>query len=164
MRPLIEHGLEHVRNGITTLQEVERVLGDPDRKDAAASAVDTAPHVLVVDDDEIVRAFTVQALTEAGMRTSEAADGIEALELIRTNSYALVVLDLDMPRLNGIMTLRRIRSNLASAALPVVILTANRDAELAVMEDGADDYLSKPLEPARLVARVRALLRRRGAA
>jgi two-component system phosphate regulon response regulator OmpR len=67
-----------------------------------------------------------------------------------------------MPRLDGMATLARIRQNLATGALPVIVQTANREAEIRVMEAGADDYLAKPVDPSRLVARVRAVLRRRG--
>jgi type II secretory ATPase GspE/PulE/Tfp pilus assembly ATPase PilB-like protein len=161
MRPLVEHGLDHVRAGITTLQEVERVLGDPDRH-APKTIQDARPHVLVVDDDEVVREITAAALTEADLRVTQASDGVEALEHIREGAFELVLLDLDMPRLDGMATLARIRQNLATGALPVIVQTANREAEIRVMEAGADDYLAKPVDPSRLVARVRAVLRRRG--
>jgi type II secretory ATPase GspE/PulE/Tfp pilus assembly ATPase PilB-like protein/CheY-like chemotaxis protein len=165
MRGLVDVALEHVKNGVTTLQEVERVLGESEAKvGPATTAVDDmppGPHVLVVDDDEVSRDLTSSALEEAGMRVTQATDGVEALELIRDNTFALLVLDLDMPRMDGTAVLRRLRSNLSTASLPVIILTADRDAEIAVMEQGADDYMPKPLEPLRLVMRVKAVLRRK---
>jgi DNA-binding response OmpR family regulator len=66
-----------------------------------------------------------------------------------------------MPRKDGMTVLREVRGDVTTTALPVIILTADRDAEIAVMEEGADDYMSKPLDPQRLVMRVRAVLRRR---
>ena len=178
MRGLVDVALEHVKNGVTTLQEVERVLGEADAgAEPARSAVGTGaagpfggtsvdadadkPHVLVVDDDEVARDLTVAALEQAGMRVTQAEDGVDAIEKIRTETFALMVLDLDMPRMNGTMVLRRIRSNVQTASLPIIILTANRDAEIAVMDQGADDYMPKPLDPQRLVMRVRAVLRRK---
>lgn len=162
MRGLVEVALEHVKNGVTTLSEVERVLGEGDI--IAAPVVEDAPdkpHVLVVDDDEIARELTAATLEDAGMRVTQAEDGVAALEKIRVETFALTVLDLDMPRMDGMMVLKRIRSHLPTAALPVIILTANRDAEIAVMDQGADDYMPKPLDPQRLVMRVRAVLRRK---
>jgi CheY-like chemotaxis protein len=177
MRGLIDVALEHVRSGVTTLHEVERVLGEADaapgagsstssegtRSAGATEATSDKPHVLVVDDDEIARDLTVAALEQAGMRVTQAEDGVEAIEKIRTETFALMVLDLDMPRLDGTMVLKRIRSNVQTASLPIIILTANRDAEIAVMDQGADDYMPKPLDPQRLVMRVKAVLRRKSA-
>lgn len=164
MRGLIEVALEHVANGATTLQEVERVLGEGEAKDSQKPEdTDDRAHVLVVDDDEIARDLTAATLEAAGMRVTQASDGVEALEKIRTETFALTVLDLDMPRMDGGAVLRRVRSNLNTASLPVIVLTANRDAEISVMEDGADDYMPKPLDPQRLVMRVKAVLRRKSA-
>jgi DNA-binding response OmpR family regulator len=72
------------------------------------------------------------------------------------------VLDLDMPRLGGREVLARLRAEVATAALPVIVLTGSddQDLEVALMEAGADDYIRKPLEPARFVARVKGTLRR----
>lgn len=162
MRFLAEVALDHVRSGITTLQEVERVLGEGEAVEAARPADEPdKPHILVVDDDEIARDLTAATLEASGFRVTQAQDGLEALDKIRVETFALTVLDLDMPRMDGKMVLKRIRSNIATAALPVIILTANRDAEIEVMEEGADDYMPKPLDPQRLVMRVRAVLRRK---
>jgi type II secretory ATPase GspE/PulE/Tfp pilus assembly ATPase PilB-like protein/CheY-like chemotaxis protein len=162
MRMLAEVALDHVRAGITTLQEVERVLGEGESTALPEPPAEPdKPHILVVDDDEVARDLTATTLEASGFRVTQASDGVDALEKIRVETFALTVLDLDMPRMDGKMVLKRIRSNIATAALPVVILTANRDAEIGVMEEGADDYMPKPLDPQRLVMRVRAVLRRK---
>ena len=77
-------------------------------------------------------------------------------------SHALVVLDLEMPTVDGREVLRRLRSSGSTIALPVIVLTGSPDPndEYRLMEGGADDYLRKPLEPQRFIARVRATLRR----
>jgi DNA-binding response OmpR family regulator len=76
----------------------------------------------------------------------------------------VVVLDLDMPRLGGREVLRRLRAEVATAGLPVVVLTGSESEglEVELMEEGADDYVRKPIDPPRFVARVRAALRRAG--
>lgn len=78
--------------------------------------------------------------------------------------YDLMVLDLDMPKLGGREVLRRVRSSVATAGLPVVILTGSEDheAEAQLMEEGADDYIRKPIDPPRFIARIKAALRRVG--
>jgi two-component system response regulator TctD len=90
-------------------------------------------------------------------------DGVAALDrLASPDDYALVILDLNMPKLDGCEVLSRLRSSVATAGLPVVVLTGSGDVETEVrlMEEGADDYLRKPIDPLRFPARVRAVLRR----
>ncbi len=173
MRSLVDVALEHVTSGATTLDEVERVLGEgqssqthdgtPVSTDSTQESADAsaAPHVLVADDDEVSRDLTSAALEAAGMRVSIAEDGVSALEQLRTHTFSLMVLDLDMPRMDGMSVLREVRADIKTTALPIIILTTNRDAEIAVMEEGADDYMPKPLDPQRLLMRVRAVLRRK---
>jgi type II secretory ATPase GspE/PulE/Tfp pilus assembly ATPase PilB-like protein/CheY-like chemotaxis protein len=164
MRSLREVALERVKSGETTLEEVERVLGGAD-VGAAASAAGAASHILVVDDDGVTRAIARGVLEKQGFRVSESADGIEALERLQTgHDVDLMVLDIEMPRLGGGEVLDRIRRSVATAGLPVVVLTGatSEAAEVEMMERGADDYVRKPLDPLRFVARIRAALRRAG--
>ncbi|MBI4499933.1 MAG: Flp pilus assembly complex ATPase component TadA, partial [Gemmatimonadetes bacterium] len=164
MRPMVEGALERVRDGTTTLEEIERALGEASAPGPAAQAEGIA-HVLVVDDDAVVRTMARFLLAKNGFRISEAADGVAALErLAEGTEYDLMVLDLDMPKLGGHEVLRRVRASTATAALPVVVLTGadESDAQARVMEEGADDYIRKPLDPARFVARIKAALRRAG--
>ncbi len=71
-----------------------------------------------------------------------------------------MVLDLDMPILNGHEVLAHVRSAVTTAGLPIIVLTGSADSEIKVMDEGADDYINKPIDPPRFVARVKAALRR----
>jgi DNA-binding response OmpR family regulator len=126
----------------------------------APSTPPGAATILVVDDNELTRAAFVIALERSGYRVAEAGDGTEALELAAREKPALVVLDLDMPRLDGMETLRQLRA--AGDGVPVLILTALDDVERRVqgLQDGADDFLGKPCDAREFLARVAALLRR----
>ncbi len=166
MNPLMQVALKRAQEGATTLQEVERVLGETGQSEGARDAREDRPHVLVVDDDEANRILARAVLERDGMRVTDATDGVAALELIAAGEgYSLVVLDLAMPRMDGAEVLAKLKSSVATAGLPVVILTGTQDesAEVRLMDAGADDYIRKPLEPARFLARVRASLRRSGA-
>jgi two-component system response regulator TctD len=88
-----------------------------------------------------------------------------ALDKLEANSpYSLMVLDVEMPRLSGREVLSRVRQSVHTAGLPVLVLTGSvaDEIEAQLMDEGADDYIRKPLEPARFVARVKAALRRAG--
>ncbi|HKV71023.1 MAG TPA: type II/IV secretion system protein [Gemmatimonadales bacterium] len=165
MRPMREVALERVAAGETTLEEVERVLGDSGTVDVPATATPAAPHILVVDDDSVNRVMAKAVLEKGGFRVSEAKDGLEALEQVQDASdIQLMVLDLDMPQMGGAEVLERVRHAKATAALPVIVLTGSESSatEVEVMDRGADDYVRKPIDGPRFVARVRAALRRAG--
>jgi class 3 adenylate cyclase/CheY-like chemotaxis protein len=119
------------------------------------------PLILVVDDVldnvEIVR-MRLEALD---YKVITAADGIEALASVAENRPDLVLLDIMMPRLDGIETVKRLKADTSLPFVPVIMLTAKADRSdvIAGLEAGGDDYLTKPVEHAALVARVRAMLR-----
>ncbi|HEX2498499.1 MAG: response regulator transcription factor [Actinomycetes bacterium] len=116
--------------------------------------------VLVVDDDQAVRESLRRSLSFNGYDVELATDGLEALDRIAKQRPDALVLDLMMPRLDGLETCRRLRS--AGEDLPILVLTA-RDAvadRVAGLDAGADDYLPKPFALEELLARLRALLRR----
>ena len=118
-------------------------------------------HVLVVDDDPEIRDSLRRGLSVEGYAVSLAADGAEALDAARDRAPDLVVLDVMLPKLDGLEVCRRLR--MAEESLPIVLLTA-RDAvpdRVAGLETGADDYLVKPFAIEELLARVRVQLRRR---
>jgi len=117
--------------------------------------------ILVVDDDEELRASLRRGLSLEGYRVTLAADGEEALRHARERLPELVVLDVMMPGLDGLEVARRLRA--ADETLPIILLTA-RDAvpdRVAGLESGADDYLVKPFALEELLARIRVQLRRR---
>jgi two-component system response regulator MprA len=116
--------------------------------------------ILVVDDDQAVRDSLRRSLAFNGYDVELAGDGLAALESIARNRPDAVVLDVMMPRLDGLEACRRLRS--AGEDLPILVLTA-RDAvsdRVAGLDAGADDYLPKPFALEELLARLRALLRR----
>jgi type II secretory ATPase GspE/PulE/Tfp pilus assembly ATPase PilB-like protein/CheY-like chemotaxis protein len=163
MRRMLDVALEKASQGETTLAEVERVLGEV-RDDASSAALPA--HVLIVDDDPVNRLLVRNLLQKYGFRVSEASDGYGALEELRkSDDLAVVVMDLAMPGMGGEELLSRMRSSIATAGIPVVVLTGSEDegAEARLIDQGADDYVLKPLDPARFLARVKATLRRAGA-
>ena len=175
MRLLHEVAKEVVEEGRTTIEEVHRVLGgramvSPAGREDEVATVESGSQdsterldVLVVDDDGSNRMVARTLLEKEGFRVSEASDGADALVMLRKKStYGLIVLDLDMPRVGGLEVLKQVRSSLATAGIPVIILTGTTDhgAEVKLMNAGADDYIRKPLEPPKFLARVRATLRR----
>ncbi|MGI8334708.1 response regulator transcription factor [Actinomadura scrupuli] len=121
---------------------------------------DRRARILVVDDEPAVRESLTSSLTFEGYEVVEASDGVEALERVAEAEPDLVVLDVLMPRMDGLTTCRRLRTG--GSMLPVLMLTA-RDMvgdRVTGLDAGADDYLVKPFELDELLARIRALLRR----
>jgi two-component system response regulator MtrA len=116
--------------------------------------------ILLVEDDPSIREVTALGLRAAGFSVTTAADGLEGLERWRADRPDLVLLDVMLPRLDGLEVCRAIRRE---ATTPIVMLTARADTIDVVvgLESGADDYVRKPFEMPELVARVRAALRRR---
>jgi DNA-binding response OmpR family regulator len=117
-------------------------------------------HLLIVEDDELLRDALSAQLMQAGHRTDTAADGEQALHLLQTVSFDGMVLDLGLPKIDGLTVLRTLRQRLP--ALPVLILTARDGVEdrVAGLNAGADDYLTKPFNREELQARLQAMLRR----
>jgi DNA-binding response OmpR family regulator len=116
--------------------------------------------VLVVEDDAEIADVLRRSLRQEGYEVKTSADGVDALDVATGFVPDLVVLDLGLPRLDGIEICRRLR---AEGDVPILILTARTETEDRVggLDSGADDYLVKPFERQELLARIRALLRRR---
>jgi two-component system alkaline phosphatase synthesis response regulator PhoP len=119
--------------------------------------------ILVADDERHIVQLVKLYLSNEGYRVETAADGLEALEKARRLRPDLLVLDLMMPRLDGLEVCRRLRKE---SNVPVIMLTARTDDvdKIVGLELGADDYVTKPFNPRELVARVKAVLRRTTAA
>lgn len=117
-------------------------------------------HILTVDDETNIRRLVQVNLQRAGYRVTMACDGIEALECIRQERPDLVVLDVMMPRMDGFEVLRRLKVDVSTAELPVIMLTAKaQDADIfRGWQSGADCYLTKPFNPTELLAFVKRIL------
>ena len=127
----------------------------------ATPATGTEPtRVLVADDDRAIRESLDRVLALEGHRVTTVADGAAALEAARAEAVDLIVLDLMMPSVDGLTVCRVLRSE--GDRTPILMLTARTETSdrVAGLDAGADDYLPKPFDPAELLARVRALLRR----
>jgi CheY-like chemotaxis protein len=118
--------------------------------------------VLLVDDEDQLRRVMRDLLERDGYEVAEAADGVEALDQVDRHAPDIIVLDLNLPGLDGYGVLSHLRSRPATEDIPVVVLTAHgdEDAEVRVFELGADDYLSKPFRARALSARLQAVLTR----
>jgi two-component system response regulator MprA len=116
--------------------------------------------VLVVEDDAEIADVLRRSLRQEGYEVKTSADGVDALDVATGFVPDLVVLDLGLPRLDGVEVCRRLR---AEGDVPILMLTARAETEDRVsgLDSGADDYLVKPFERTELLARIRALLRRR---
>ncbi len=117
------------------------------------------PTVLVVDDEKSLRDFVRRNLEVRNFDVLTAADGLEALALFNTNQVDLVIVDLMMPHMNGLETIRRIRQD---SLVPIVVLSAlgEEQDKVQALNLGADDYLTKPFGVDELLARLQAVLRR----
>lgn len=119
-------------------------------------------NILIVEDEAALAGAVEHILQKAGNTTDWVADGQTALDYIRGFSYDLVLLDIMLPRLDGLSVLRQIRRE--GIATPVLMLTARTTVpdKVTGLNAGADDYLTKPFDPEELLARVRAMTRRKG--
>jgi DNA-binding response OmpR family regulator len=163
---LREGALDRVRAGETTLEEVERVLGEvTDDGVAVASTAAGPPTILLADDDAMLRYLATSILEAGGYRVVQVRDGVDALEVIATGQdVSLLVTDLHMPNMNGEELVTRLRSRANTSLLPMIVLTGSDEyeTEARLMDAGADDYIRKPIDPPRFLARVKAALRRAG--
>lgn len=117
-------------------------------------------NLLLVEDDKELSKVLNKILTINEYRVTQAYDGVEALDYLARDHYDIIIMDVMMPRLNGIETLKRIRENKNS--VPVLMLTAKSmtDDIVVGLDSGADDYLTKPFQMKELLARLRALSKR----
>lgn len=119
--------------------------------------------LLVVDDDVALRELLCRYLAEQGYTVSAVADGIAMEQILATQSFDLLILDLMLPGENGLSLAKRLRSH---SSMPIIMLSAHGEEvdRIVGLEVGADDYLPKPFNPRELLARIRAVLRRSSSA
>jgi len=162
MRTMHQVALDWVVQGKTTLVEVERVLGqviEEEREEEEKGP----PRILVVDDAPDARVMMRTLLEREGYEVEEAEDGSRAIEVLKEDpGHDLVVLDLQMPNMDGWETLKWIRGHVPTAALPVVVRTGtgSDEIEAELLQAGADDYVTKSVDAPRFLARVGAVIRR----
>jgi type IV pilus assembly protein PilB len=185
-RTIWESALERVWLGQTSLEEAVRVLGEHGGDEAASGepgreagqTVSQVPapvtvamepttreagkaRILIADDDRQMRRLVRSLLERDGYEVTEASDGLDALDAVEAGQFDLMVLDIDMPRLDGLGVLEELRARVMTSSVPVIVLTARTDeTESQVLDLGAQDYLTKPVQPQSLQSRVRAVLRR----
>ncbi len=118
--------------------------------------------ILVAEDDEIFRELIIEILSRSGYAVAAAKDGQEAWELLQKTPADMAVLDLNMPRMDGMELTRLIRADARFREMPILMLTVRSlvDDQLTGFERGADDYLNKLFDPKMLLARLRVLERR----
>src|SRR6476661_1688937 len=143
------------RTGQATLREAEFVLENAETVGTlAVMPAAPVPHVLVVDDEPIVRDVLTRYLTRAGYQVSDAGDGEQALEAISAGHPDVVLLDLMLPRVNGLDVLRTVRRD---SDVPVIVLSARSSERERIdgLRQGADDYVVKPYSPGEVVPTTR---------
>ena len=115
--------------------------------------------ILIADDEELIRSLVVKYAKFEGHTVTEAADGMEAVELCRKNDFDIVILDIMMPELDGFSACREIRR---TSSVPVILLSARGEEydKINGFECGADDYVVKPFSPKELMLRIDAVMRR----
>jgi type IV pilus assembly protein PilB len=153
-----------LRDGVTSIQEVRRVLSAEEIAKETAGQ-DGARRVLVVEDDTITRMLVKLLLERDGYTVLEARNGRQAVEIAVRERPSLMVMDLNMPEMNGYEALTHIRRVPALTAMPVLVLTAEEGpgVETTVLQLGADDYVLKPFDPGVLSSRIKAAFRRSAA-
>jgi CheY-like chemotaxis protein len=153
---------EDLAQSFVALLEIPSEPSPMRRKVVSAVDAGSPGAVLLVDDDPGARLFARRVLEKSGYPVVDASNGREALERLEDESVALVVADLNMPELDGLELIWEMRDVDRWSHIPVIVLTGETDEllEAKLIEEGADDYLSKPFDPRMFVARVGATMRR----
>ena len=154
-----DRAMQLVAAGVTSIEEVNRVLTDDE---TARSVLHERPRILIVDDDAITRMLVKLLLEREKYEVLEAANGRDAVEIAARERPDLLLIDLNMPEMDGYQAIASLRKDLSLAMLPIVVLTSEEGPgiERRVLELGADDYMLKPFDPDVLLSRVNAVFRR----
>ena len=121
------------------------------------------PRVAVIEDDGAVRRVLIRILEDAGYGVIPVSDGVDGLRAVAEHQPDLVILDLSMPRMDGLEVCRRLRADPRTLTLPIIVLTAHTSSQdmVAALDAGADDFISKPFQQVELLARLRSAYRTR---
>ncbi|HOD12080.1 MAG TPA: ATPase, T2SS/T4P/T4SS family [Candidatus Omnitrophota bacterium] len=182
LRTLADSGIRKILEGVTTIEEVEGVCDMPD-EDVVTAPLQDIPQqqevnevtgglrralnkrftILIVDDEEDIRRVLRMRLVKEGYDVIEACNGEQGIKAAYQNKPSLILMDIMMPVLDGVSATLKIKTHLETASIPVVMLTAKTDSasEIESLDAGADDYVCKPFDPEKLLARIRMLLKRR---
>ncbi len=180
-KTLAESGAQKISEGITTLEEMEHATDFPQevKKNGLKKAEESKAaekisnqinqeinkkfRILIVDDEEDIRFVLSTFFKSVGYGVLEACDGEEGIRMAHQERPDLIIMDVMMPVLDGISATKKLRSTLETASIPILMLTAKstKDDELEGLDAGADDYVSKPFDREKLLARVRMLIQRR---
>lgn len=165
LRSLAEAGIERVALGVTTLEEVARITDVVEERELNKTKDNLSKlRVLVVDDDMLIRKMVIEAFDKEKDRFEfvEAENGQQALRLIHNAKPDLLISDLVMPEMDGFELTRTLRSHLETASIPIIMLTSqrNKESEIKGFDTGADDYITKPFDKDKFLARARMLLRK----
>jgi type IV pilus assembly protein PilB len=183
-RTITMDGITKAMQGLTTIEEVFRTA-PPEAKRSVDAPVHQAPvqgevpseepyfaeatsvvrsaspkRVLVVDDNAVIRKLLSHYLEAEGYLVVTAENGLEALKMVAKDKPDVIISDFLMPKMDGLTLIKKLKAQLATRFIPVIMLTAKDEleSEVEVIDSGADDYLTKPVAPKRLVARVKRLL------
>jgi len=164
LRPLAESGIEKVAKGITALEEIAKVVEVVEEREVAGirREVRKTPKILAADDEEDILKVLEKRLSSAGYEVIKARDGKEAVEYAVKERPDLIVMDVLMPNMDGFAATKLLRSKLETATIPILMLTAKKDkkSEIKGLDYGADDYMTKPFDKDKLLARIKMLLKR----
>jgi type IV pilus assembly protein PilB len=157
-----QRALELVAAGVTSIEEIDRVLSGDDAQTAGPRS---QRRVLVVDDDAITRMLVKLLLEREQYEVLEAIHGRHAVEVAAREHPDLLLIDLNMPEMDGYQAIARMRRELSLTTMPIIVLTSEDGpgVERRVLDLGADDYIIKPFDAGVLLARVQAVFRRNGA-
>ena len=118
-------------------------------------------HILVCDDEKLIRDLIKEYIENEGYKCDEASDGEEAVEMVESNDYDLIIMDIMMPGMDGMTAVKEIKD---FKDIPVIMLSARKEEydKLQGFDLGIDDYVTKPFSPKELIARIKAVLKRNG--
>ena len=164
MKILSETALQKVYDGITTLEEAVEVANirksytsEPPQPQRKKNDLTT---ILVIDDDPYIRKMVKASLSKEPVRIVEAENGQEGIEKAHQESPDLIIMDIMMPVMDGMTACKKLKSNLQTGHIPLMMFTArgSEESEIEGLEAGADDYITKPVTPKKLLTRVNKLL------